>query len=192
MYICKLARYTLSMAAAWKQFTVYRPGCKNLHFPLECLTKFLYEFRQTAGDVIMQWHFLFEPSCLVRFYSTLPEAVMRIAEPLAVSCGLILERGDVAEAPTSAPPPERRGFAYELETDFYGEDIVYENLAFLEAASELSLAVHVRPPEEQIMFLQKHLHLLCNVFGLNYAEEAIVCEKRAARAKRLYFKVGRV
>lgn len=78
------------------------------------------------------------------------EAVMASAEELAKELGLVIERGDIADAPTSAPPPKNAGFEYHVESEFYGTDLVYKNLDFLEASSVLALAVHKRPPARLI------------------------------------------
>lgn len=180
------------MLTPWYQFTVYYPGTRNTQYALVCMADFLPRFRNTTRPIIHQWHYLFEPSCLVRVKTDHIEAVMKTAEELAKECGLAIERGDIADAPTSAPPPSNAGFQYKIEREFYGNDLVFENLDFLEASSNLALAVSKRPPAEQLKFLQKHLHLLCNQFGLNYAEESQIMQERARRAAKFYLEAGRI
>ncbi len=175
----------------WYQFSVFYPGAKNTQFALPCLVGFLPDFYNFNKHLLKNWHFLFEPSCLIRVKTDKIEDVMASAEELAASYALELVRGDVATAITSAPPPENAGFEYKLEEAFYG-DMVQENLEFLEVISRLSLAVQGREPEAQLQMLSKHLHLLCNAFGLNYAEESRVMKVRSRRAGKFYMKVGRV
>ncbi len=182
----------MGIYSKWYQFTVYYPGTQNKQYALVCMGEFLPRWRSVTQSIVHQWHYLFEPSCLIRVRTDQPEAVVMSAQEIAEDCGLVLVRGDIADSPASAPPPANAGFEYHEERDFYGNDLVFKNLDFLEASSELALAAWNRSPTDQLKFLQKHLHLLCNQFGLNYAEESQIMQARATRAAALYLEVGRI
>ncbi len=175
----------------WYQFSVYYPNARNTQFPLGCLVGFLPDFYKANLLRMTQWHFLFEPSLLVRVRTDRIYDVMASVEQIAKRYGLEWVQGDIAESEASKPPAINAGFEYNLEMDFYGA-LCPLNLDFLEVVSRLSLAVQALPPEKQLQMLSKHLHLLCNAFGLNYAEESRVMKVRSRRAAKFYMKVGRV
>lgn len=172
--------------STWKQFTVYPPGSRNKVFPVHTLDRFLPEFIKHAGNRIELWHFLFEPSCLVRFKSTEPRYVLAIAEQVAKESGLVMEEGDIA---TISPSPSgATGVDYPGEAEYYGKDLWHENANFLNACAGLSLELNKSVGKEFVDMANKHIHLFCNMLGMNYAEEAVFLQICANRAKDIYEK----
>lgn len=165
---------------AWKQFTVYPPGSRNKIFPVHALDKFLPEFILHAGARIQQWHFLFEPSCLVRFRSDEPRYVLAIAEQVAKQCGLEMVEGDIATVAVS--PSGATGVDYPGEAGFYGEELWNANAKWLDATTGLSLELNKRVGEDFVKMARKHVHLFCNMLGMHAAEEAMFLQSCAERA----------
>jgi hypothetical protein len=170
--------------SSWKQFTVYPPGSRNKAYPVHALDRFLPEFIKHAGNRITLWHFLFEPSCLVRFQSTEPRYVLAIAEQVAKESGLVMEEGDIA---TISPSPSgATGVDYPGEADYYGEDLWQANAKFLDACAGLSLELNKSVGEEFLKMATKHVHLLLNTLGMNAAEEAVFHNLCAHSRQELY------
>lgn len=172
---------------SWRQFTVYSKNSKGRYFPIECLDTFLPDFISINKPIIDKWHFLFEPSVLVRYISPESEQVWESAKVVASGYKLIIEPGDTEQS----SPIEANNFEWPGESIWYG-DLEEANLNFLQACSELSLKLNTLPGgAKQVAMLQKHLHLFCNITGCNYAEEAAVCQERANKCVDNYRKYGR-
>lgn len=171
--------------SSWKQFTVYPAGARNKVFPVHALDRFLPEFIKHAGNRITLWHFLFEPSCLVRFKSSEPRYVLAIAEQVAKESGLEMEEGDTA----ASSPSGAAGVDFAGEAEVYGEDLWQENANFLNACAGLSLELNQSIGEDFLNMSRKHVHLFCNMLGMNYAEEAVFLGICADRARENYLKL---
>ena len=179
----------LQLMSNWRQFTVYTKNSKGKYFPVELLDTFLPDFITINKPYITKWHFLFEPSVIVRYEAEFPEGVYESAQRIAEGYKLIIEPGDTE----ASSPDGHNDFIWPgQELEFYGPGLAPANINFLQATSELSLEINKLPAgDKQVDMLQKHIHLLCNIAGCNYAEEAIVCQEKADRAQGNYRKYGR-
>jgi hypothetical protein len=171
----------------WKQFTVCPRGCLNKFPALQVLCTFLPEFLR-ENRAISTWHVLFEPSALIRFTAANPKTVLKSAAVIAERHSLEFHLGDVA------PPQSRNrdsGEDYHGEADIYGGELWEANKQFMNACSVLSVALAKLEPNELVWPTRKFMHLLCNILGLNYLEEAALHQDCAARALELYKEYGK-
>lgn len=171
----------------WRQFTVYSKDSLKKYFPLSCLDTFLPDFIGINRNRIKQWHFLFEPAVVVRYLSKKPDEVFESAKRIADGYYLIIEPGDKE----TSSPIEANDFIWEGEAAIYGADRWQAVLQFLEACSNLSLETNRLIYKDQTKAMQKYIHLLCNIHGSGYAEEAVICDTRAKRAMENYIEYGR-
>lgn len=147
---------------AWTQYTF--PG----RFPIE-----------KVGDIPQystRWHYLFEPGLLVRVES----------DNVEIPKGAI--EGDSSK-PITDTSGTVRGFIG--DQDFYGGDELWQaNADFLHSNSEL-VKVLDRQKKNSFKMQRKLLHLLCNQFGMNYWQEAILHLRCFFRSVILGVKYGR-
>ncbi len=172
----------------WRQFSVYSAGSQGRHFSLACLDTFLPDFIGINRDLIKQWHFLFEPSVVVRYVSDTPDQVYECAQNIAGGYQLTIVPGDIE----LSSPNAQNNFIWLGEASIYGEDRWQALLKYLQGCSELSLETNkldAKGPYGDA--LQKALHLTCNIFGCGYAEESIACNIRSDNAQKRYKSEGR-
>ena len=164
----------------WKQFTVYHKD--SPFYPTETLVGFLRTFREETKQRVRLWHFLFEPTCLVRFVAGDPDKVLDIAKTLATKYGLDFELGDVSKS----SPSRQDGVDYTGEADFYGEDLWTANAKFLDGMTDLALELNKRKGKAFVDMAVKNVHLFCNMLGMNYAEEVVFHQLCADRSAERY------
>lgn len=127
-----------------------------------------------------RWHFLFEPQLLVRLE-------FKYKNPLLITLPHGEVWGDVSKGRTGASGggPEWPG-----DEDFYGTDRLCEaNLDFLHANSKLVRVLRSEGKNSYKM-QRKHVHLLCNQYGMNYWQECHFLARSALRAFWLFLKFG--
>ena len=168
----------------WKQFTVYPQNCLNRFYPVQTLYNFLPAFLADNRALLARWHFLFEPSLLVRIETDSWDAIWKSGVLIADGLSLSIEKGDL-----SKPCDELGGGEdYLTEESFYG-DAVNENLTFLQACSELSLKLALM--DNQVHMWRKHVHLMLNAFGLCRAQEIALGLEKLGGDHDLFYKLGR-
>jgi len=161
----------------WKQFTVWGGTDDKCWLSISTkglLLNFLPAFLKENRHRLIQWHYLFEPGCLVRFASADPEAVFESASRLAASLSQSFLRADLSKAGAD----DDTGEDYHDETDFYETMERFRlNIAFLQANGELSLSGF----EDGVVvgqrrsLLWKVVHLVMNQYGVHQSmDEALI------------------
>ena len=167
---------------AWKQFAVWgggaTPTCRG---PVrKILTEFLPTFLKINRRRIRQWHYLFEPECLIRFASPQPEAVFKSASRQAKLLGLNFERG--CRYSEDGTPAEDYGEELDVYKDRERFDL---SIALLHKSSEFFLRVMQEDTEPDDRhstadMLWKIVHLMINQTGVtDCVEESWVYNQMA-------------
>lgn len=177
------------MEVGWYQFSVGQQVDKGKYYPTITLYTFLPDFIYINKGLIENWHYLFEPSTLIRFSSKYPELVWASAELIAKGYGLVITKGDIEE---SSPVKDGNNWEWPGEEAKYGKDLWPSMIKFLQANSEIGIASNkYLEPEELPIFSEKYIHLLLNSLGNNTAEEVVICSNWADKATEMYLKKGR-
>lgn len=165
----------------WIQFSIVNSAERNA-FPVRALERYIPKLAEAISS---RWHFLFEPSLLIRVETDGPpeEGMLDDLPP-----DTTWELGD---AENSSPSGKNGLHDFTGEQTFYGsEELWQRNADFLHANSRL-IAQLSKEGKLTFTWLRKHMHLFCNQAGMNYLREAGFLFLCSMRSLYLYFKYGR-
>lgn len=143
----------------WQQYSI--PG----NFPIEAVKK--------LPDYGERWHFLFEPQLLVRVERDMDIPHWRTSLDLPANA----KWGDAARS----SPSGDNGRLFHGEQEFYGKELWEANADFLHASSNL-IKTLLKQKRNVFPMQRKHVHLLCNQFGMNRWQEMVFYIRCAVRA----------
>lgn len=166
----------------WVQFTIWKKGVTD-RFSISALADFIPNFHRLNVNRIVRWHYLFEPTVLVRVQTRSENDVLENARKLALRYGYEFAFGDI----TRSSPSGHHGKYFFGEHKFYKSKSLWEaNADFLHACCTLAVHMGVFKGKQHRRFARKHVHLLCNILGMNYRQERDFLRWSASRAEKLF------
>lgn len=144
---------------SWQQYSI------SGNFPIDSV-KNLPQYPE-------RWHFLFEPQLLVRVERDIDEPTW--CAPLSLPLGAVW--GDAARSSPSGDNDR----VFHGEEKFYGKELWGANADFLHANSNL-IKILIKQNRNTFGIQRKHVHLLCNQFGMTRWREMYFLLRCAVRA----------